>query len=155
MGSLSVVTVGDPNAVLAMLMEIGDDIVEDGTSIENYWPDVDRERWLLVCDDEPLGYAHLKPRNSAMLELHLSVFKKHRAAKRVGVTKAIWRWVCENTNYEKLVAEIPAIHRHVVAHAVHCGMKREGLLKESYRKNGRLVDLVVLGIDRKTMEMMA
>jgi RimJ/RimL family protein N-acetyltransferase len=62
--------------------------------------------------------------------------------------KLMFRWVFDNTPCQKLVTLVPVNNRLALRLAKRAGMEEEGCIRESYMKNGVLIDQIILGVGR-------
>lgn len=65
------------------------------------------------------------------------------------IGEAAIQWVWDNTDFRKIITTVPVIYKHVLAYTQRIGMKREGIMRDSYLKNGQLHDQYYMGISRK------
>ena len=91
-----------------------------------------------------------QPRNFITYEMHLGFIEgARRHAYRQAVEAGFW--LLENTNCQKIVAMIPEFHRASILYARMCGMKQEGISKQSFQKGGKLFDCVLLGATKEEL----
>lgn len=129
-------------------------VAEDGQDPQKYVPEVEREGWLLVYDEDDI-YAlyRIHAMNSTTCEIHTQVLPKHRRKRSLDTGVPVLKWIYENAPmYKKLVCWIPDIYPNVRAFAEHFGFKHEGTNRKSYMKNGELRDQWLLGITRDEIE---
>lgn len=88
------------------------------------------------------------PLNSIMYEIHVNVLKESRdMALELGL-KTI-SYMFNETNCEKLVANIPDLFKDVIGFSFKGGFTREGLLSKAYKKNDILYDIHVMGLKKE------
>ncbi len=91
----------------------------------------------------------LKPWNTITYEVHTSVLPDFRGAEAIRVAGDVGRWMFHNTPCRKVVTLIPEGNRPALAFALSAGMKKEGLVKRSFLKGGKVVDQQLLGIEKE------
>lgn len=142
----------NPDKLRRLLAEIGEVVAEDGQGVKTAAIDTERNGWLEVIEGpETLAVYKLVPINGVTVEIHVNVLPMYRR-KRHATCRAAFRWILSNTRYQKVIAWVPSIHRHIRRFAVEMGMAVEGNSTQSYRKNGALHDQWLLGITRGQME---
>lgn len=135
----------------AFLKKMGPAIAEDGYDIDKANIDTHGTCWLMIHDHgHELALFKLTPVNTVSLEIHINVLPEFRDERREIVLCA-YRWILEFTGYQKLIAWVPALHKHIKRFAVEMGMVVEGNSTASYRKDGVIWDQWLLGIDREGM----
>ena len=125
--------------------DILDRISEDGGVLEL---DVEKQGWLLM---EGAGVYMVTALNATTLEIHAHVLPDHRH-RSLETGYAALRWILDNTQHQKVVAEIPTCYPDVIKFTQKFGFVDEGLNRQSIRKKGRLYDQVRLGITRAEIE---
>lgn len=134
--------------------EIWETISEDDYDPADFHVDLN-ECWLMVGDDvEVMGLYNLHPINGITLQIHPMILKEFRGKAAYESGKLALKWVVENTAYEKVFCYIPTIYRNVILFAMRCGMVKEGINRRSWLKNGKIHDMVLLGITRQEIEAM-
>ena len=112
--------------------------------------DVEREAWVVMRDgDTVLGAYGLRPLNRYTLEIHAHILPEHRDQYAVETGWAILRWIVDNQDYAKILAEIPACYPDVIAFTKKFGFKQEGVNRLSVQKDGKMIDQIWLGITRQ------
>lgn len=115
----------------------------DGQSVEEYVPVIHPLVHYLRFGDN--GWFAFRCMNSVTYEGHVAMLPKVNAD---GALQSAIEWMWENTPAQKLVCMIPAASRHAVAFARRGGFKQEGRLSSAYQRNGKLHDLIVLGVQK-------
>lgn len=93
-----------------------------------------------------------QPRNSITYEMHIGVIAGARRDAFRFAAEAV-EWLLTNTGCQKIVAMIPKFHRASILYAKLCGMKQEGISKDSFLKGGDLHDCVLLGATKKELTL--
>ena len=129
---------------------IWDSIAEDGQEAKDFEVDLDKSMFLSINAGETcIGLYILHAFNGATLQIHANVLRDFRdRAKESG--EKVLEWIRDNApdKYQKVIAQIPEIYPNVYHFTKNRGFKDEGLITNAYRKNGKLVDLHILGLDR-------
>lgn len=126
-------------------------IAEDGISQDEFEPDMN-ECWLTVDDGQLIGLYNLHPINSVTLQIHPMILPQFRGSLAYESGKQVLKWIVENTDYQKVFCFIPEIYRNVILFAMRCGLAKEGKNRRSHVKNGKIHDMVMLGITRQEIE---
>lgn len=132
--------------------EVFDEISEDNLSREQWNPDMNSGWFVHTEDDEICGLWMAELRNGITIEIHPMILKKFRGKKAYKGAKEFFTWITKNTKYEKINAEIATCFPNAKMFAVQCGMKAEGTIRQSFKKNGKIYDQWILGITRKELE---
>ena len=135
--------------------EIWSTIAEDGQNPDDFEPNCDSDCWLLMTEgSETIGLYNLHPHNSCTLEIHAHVIPEHRNRYSRDTGRAALKWIMDHSPdmYQKVIAQVPDIYPNVRKFCELNGLILEGTNRESYRKNGVLLDQYLLGITRKEIE---
>ena len=126
------------------------DISEDG--VERYTPDLLNEMWLgLFLDNEYLGMYRFHSHSSVLLEGHVFMLPEKREHSLI-CGHAIMKWLCENTNFNRVIVHIPECFTNVISFAEKLGLVEQGYSPDSFKKNGDLIGLYEYGISRGEMK---
>lgn len=121
-------------------------LMEDGKTMDDFNPDLDRGLWLKgVVGNEVVAYCHFVPRTSVMAEIHPAVLKPFRrkyARQFTGACLTIGK-----RHWDKILAVTPACERVTINYAIKHGFIVEGFIRDAWRKNGELWDLVQLSYE--------
>lgn len=145
----------DKDLIMSIMLEVWDDVSEDGQDKTSWSPDVYADCWLELTTEtgKCVGVYSLNPMNCAMLELHAQVLPEFRKEHSHDTGIAVLKWIYEHAppGYQKLTAQVPAIHPNVMRFLESFGFVREGVFTKAYRKNGELVDLHLYGKSRQEL----
>jgi RimJ/RimL family protein N-acetyltransferase len=129
-------------------------ITDDGTpewSASMQIPETWMERcvYAVCANSEPVGFALFEPRSVALAEFHGALLPDFRGAPGLRLARMAVARFWQDSGADKLVAMCPA--GNVTAQRMNAliGFQREGLLTAAYRRNGRLEDLIVFGMNRE------
>lgn len=105
------------------------------------------EGFVYLCGYVPslIGCFVLHEQNCVTYECHVQVLPEHRDHSRE-FGKRVIKWAWENTDARKLVAQIPFLYPNVKDFALEMGFRVEGINRQSYLKDGSLVDQWHVGI---------
>jgi len=143
--------VHNEGVVKSFLKKLGPVISEDGFDLDSADIDTHGTCWLMIHDHgHEMAIFKLMPVNSVTLEIHINVLPVFRGERR-DIVQCVYRWILEFTGYQKLVAWVPSLHKHIKRFAVEMGMSLEGNCTASYLKDGDIWDQWLLGIDRERM----
>ena len=87
------------------------------------------------------------PRNYIMYEIHSSILPEGRGTENGSkdAANASVEWMFENTPCEKIISWVPSYNKTALHFALKCGCKEEGVIKDSYKKGGKLYDQHIVG----------
>ncbi len=111
--------------------------------------DTEVESWVtMTAGDTLVGVYCLHPFNRWTLRIHAHVLAEHREKHAMDTGRAILEWFVDNTDYMKIIAEIPVCYPDVIKFTRKFGFQMEGCNRQSVMKDGKLIDQVSLGITR-------
>ena len=132
-----------------------DHINDDGSSDIN---DLDKHVTTLLSADHIITLSPSKdtviiciPWNYVTYDIHISVMDGPERINAVENIHKCGLWLLKNTQARKFITQVPEYHRVASVLAYKCGMKKEGVLKEAFLKNGKLRDLILYGITDKEL----
>ncbi len=135
----------DTNICRQVVHDLWDCVSDDGAQ-QPFLPDVDNEYWIGIYEDGLSGIYRIHAINQVTWQIHaLMIDRTH--AKESG--KRILEWFYNENIGHKLIAEIPVIYPNVYHFTKKQGLKDEGVNRESFMKNGKIVDTYRLGITRE------
>lgn len=94
------------------------------------------------------GLALLKPWNTITYETHVCVLPEFRGASAVQFGKDVIAWMFRNSKCRKIVAVLPETNKRALSFALSVGMKEEGFIKKSFLKSGKVLNQLLLGIEK-------
>lgn len=144
------------------------------TWIQSPVRDVIGQVWDYISDDSEFGFAGFEPRidddsrwylashegrivgafwmrrvNHITWEAHANVVPSHWGdGKGTEVCRKALDVMIEDTGAKKVVAQIPTLCKPVLRMAEGIGFEREGVSVRAWQKNGKLYDVIHLGITR-------
>jgi len=86
--------------------------------------------------------------NYVLYEGHMQVLKNGRGREAVKAGKDSLKWMFKNTPCEKIIGFTPDYCKEAVMLAIKAGMKREGILTKSWKKDGILYDQIITGVNK-------
>jgi len=129
-----------------------DEICEDDFTTSEWAPDMNSGWFLHKEGDDVLGIWMAELRNGITIEIHPTIPKKYRGKLAYQGANEFFAWICHNTNYQKINAEIATCFPNAKLFAMQCGMKVEGKIRQSFKKNGTIYDQWMLGMTRQELE---
>lgn len=129
-------------------------VSDDGMVKEDYVPNTD-DCWLLMkSGNAVIGLYHIHPHNSVTLEIHAQVLPEYRKEHSKQTGEAALKWIINSApkSYQKVIAQIPAVHMNVIKFTQSFGFQLEGLNRLADRVDGNLCDVVLLGVTRTELE---
>lgn len=98
--------------------------------------------------DELLGMFMLVPENAICWKVHTCMLSTAWGKKAKQAAKEGIEWAWENMPALRLVTDVPEYNRQASIFARWAGMTQFGLNPKSYQKNGKLQDVMLLGISK-------
>jgi RimJ/RimL family protein N-acetyltransferase len=107
--------------------------------------------WYVLAIDggKVVGLFSLLPRNAIRWELHFAMVRKVSPKITREAGRGIVPWIWEYTHCKRLMAEVPVCNKAAVRYGLRAmGLKAFGRDRAAFLKNGKLVDLICMGISR-------
>jgi len=119
-------------------------------SSENWEPRRDTGIWYVLAfdGDRLLGLFALAPQSNICWEIHTRLLPVAWGAIAAAAAAAVVPWIWANTPCVRLVTICPSYNRLAIRFAEKAGMVRYGLNPQSWLKNSRLHDQVLLGLSK-------
>lgn len=135
--------------------DLWDSISEDGSiSKEQYAENLDMEGMYVLAligghDDDPElhGFVIGRSITQTVVETHVAIrpeYWGHEANVHLGKLACLWLMTLPGVS--KLVASIPVPDKEVLRYSQRVGFKREGVNKQSFLRNGELLDQYYVGM---------
>ena len=124
-------------------------VSDDSCSVETYAPPLVGFIWLEVVDVESLGVYLVHPHNFITYEIHTCLLPEARGAKARQAGALVLDWIFTNTPCLKVITQVPESNPLALRYAKRCGLVVEGNNRQSYIKNGNILDMIQLGITKK------
>lgn len=109
----------------------------------------ERILYVLAHDGaELLGMWIFYPESPIMMKVHTCLLpcSYGERAKIAAKEMAVWFWA--NTQAERLVTDVPEFNRLARKFAEAAGMKQFGINPKSFKRDGKLWDVIMLGMSR-------
>lgn len=103
---------------------------------------------LPMTPDGPAGVFIVHPDSGASYKIHANILKKYRKEYSETACNDVVQWLWKNTGINKLNCDIPVIYPNVIHRAKASGFVEEGIRTHSYLKNGKVLDVMLLGLQR-------
>lgn len=100
-----------------------------------------------IMDENECGVVRVDPINGITCIVHIACLPE-MWGQSVEFTMAAIDFGFNHTLYTKITAAIPVFNRLAIALCYQCGFEKEGVLKESFRKNWKEHDMVLLGLTK-------
>ena len=109
-----------------------------------------RGRIYLVgkVDNVAIGVTSYNRKTDVQYIVHFQVIPEYRKSHAIEFAQQSISWLFENTDAQKIVAEVPEFHENVVKFSLKVGFEIEGKNKQSVLKEGRLFDQYYLGLTK-------
>lgn len=121
--------------------------IKDDEAIEDFnFPDC--FLYLIASlNGEDVGFFMLHKVNLITVEIH-TIFHPKAFGKVINFTSKVIDWIFSNTDYEKLITHVPEDNTKAKKLAEKSGMEVEGVIKKSFRRNGKNIDQFILGVSK-------
>jgi len=126
---------------------IHDDSVTEANPI-----DCDGVYWMLVIDDKPLGVFMVHHINSVCFQMHTCLLPDIWGNRSNDAAQMLLKWAFTETDCEKMTTLIPSYNRLAERFAKKNGMVIEGVNRKSFKKDGHLIDQIMMGITKEEWE---
>ena len=128
-------------------------VSDDGSQLESYSPPMDGAAWLRVVDRETLGVYMIHQHNAVTFEIHTCLLPAAWGGKARQAGNLVLDWIFTNTQCQKLITQVPETNKLALRYAQRCGLVVEGKNRQSFLKNGELIDQIQLGITKKENDL--
>lgn len=95
-------------------------------------------------DEEIKGLFMLVPQNAVTAEIHTCLLLRGRAAFKAGQLLLEYLF----SKYQKAISYTPSNNRKALIYAIGLGFKKEGILTQSFLKNGELLNQTLVGLTK-------
>lgn len=97
-------------------------------------------------DQVDIGFFLFIQHNIVTIELHTCILPKYRGLKVIEAAQLVKDYLWNDTQYRKIVTQIPQYNKAAIWMALKCGFEKEGINKLSFKKDGILFDQYYLGL---------
>jgi RimJ/RimL family protein N-acetyltransferase len=120
----------------------------------HYVPDIIKEYWIGIYNDDEMlvGCCRFHQLTSITWEAHAFVLSEFRKEYGVVACFTSFRWLLDNTDCQKLVANVPERFPNVMGYLEKIGFKKEGVNRQSYTKDNKIWDVINYGLTRPEIE---
>ena len=148
---LDIVRITDYTIAQHIINACWEEISEDG--VDHYLPDIVNEYWLCLNNGKDIvGGYRLHQINSVTWQGHVFMIPGFRTQYAKDGCILTLKWLLENTDCKKLIADVPKRYPNVMAFLENIGFKNEGVNRQSFTKDNQLWDIVNYGLTRKEIE---
>ena len=95
-------------------------------------------------DEEIKGLFMLVPQNAVTAEIHTCLLLRGKEAFQAGELLLDYLF----NNYQKAISYTPSTNKKALFYALRLGFKKEGVLTQSFLKNGKLLDQTLVGLTK-------
>ena len=121
---------------------------------EDYQPPADGAIYVAVLrGDTPYGVFAIVPKTRIRYEIHTMLLPSLSPWRKMDAAAQMREWVFANTPCQRLFTEVPLCNSAALGFAKHFGMVESGREPACFMKNGKLYDVIVLGLNRPTGEV--
>jgi hypothetical protein len=118
---------------------------------EDWEPNRDEHVYYLLARqyDSVVAMLVVWPDNFVCWQAHLCVMPSAYGPIGVAAVKRIIQWIWDNTTCVRLVASIAEYKTLAISFSLKCGLTGFGMNPNSYKKNGELHNMILLGISKE------
>lgn len=130
-------------------------ISDDGSPPAEQWnpKEYPLVQFVIARDgNEILGLWALAPQTSACWEVHTCLLPNAYGKRAHQAVMEFEDWVWNNTKAMRVVTDVPEYNRVALRFSLNAGLKQFGLNPKAYMKNGKLHDVIMLGISKPGVE---
>lgn len=122
------------------------DLLCDDNTENTVIDDCSNQLWIGVYDDNSVmqGAFLLVPQNSVCMDIHTCLLPILHGNQAIQAGQMLLNIVF--ANYQKAVTSVPVTNRRASLFAARLGFKTEGVNRQSFLKNGQLIDQKVMGL---------
>lgn len=95
-------------------------------------------------DEEIKGLFMLVPQNAVTVEIHTCLLLRGKEAFQAGQLLLDYLF----SKYQKAISYTPSTNKKALFYALRLGFKKEGVLTQSFLKNGELLDQTLVGLTK-------
>lgn len=123
---------------------------DDTSNLATWVPCMDKSvYWLVPYDGEKaLGVFMVHPHSNVCFEVHTAILPEAYGAQAKLAARNLIEWVFKNTGCCKLITAVPASNLLAKRFALRAGMREEGVNRESFLREGKMIDQTMLGITK-------
>jgi RimJ/RimL family protein N-acetyltransferase len=129
--------------------DIYDCICEDGGPNSDGWNPDDSLYLSGYAENKLIGVVNVHQRGKVLAQAHIQVLPEHRKRYSDLFMRECLNWFFDE--YEmRVMVEIPEIYPNVIAFVERHGFKEDGRIPQSYVKNSKICDTVILSRGRNS-----
>lgn len=105
--------------------------------------------WLCAyLGDKRVGLCSVLGQGGTAVEIHIHIPKRYRGSGTLEMGKLFLNWIKDNSvgGINKINTQVPEIYKDVIMFASKLGFSKEGVNRLSISKNGKIMDMVYMGI---------
>ena len=102
-----------------------------------------------VVDGKQIGFFLFTPENRITYDVHTHILKEWRGKTALNSAREAMKWIFKNTNYLKLVCNVPKCFPNVIKFVETVGFHGEGISRKSYMKDNKLIDRLMFGFEKR------
>jgi RimJ/RimL family protein N-acetyltransferase len=123
---------------------------DESPAAKDWQPSQHEQAYYLLVKNgiDELGIFYVAPQNGVTYQVHTCLLPHAYGPKAAVAAKELLDWVFENTNCERLVTEIPEYNSLALRFALKAGMEKYGYNPKSFKKDGVLHGVMMLGISK-------
>ena len=109
-----------------------------------------QDAWYVIARDgeDVLGLWALFPDSRICWKVHTCLLPKSYGERARVAVRGFSAWVWANTPCLRVITDVPDYNRLAMNFALEAGLTEFGVNRKAYMKNGKLHDLVMLGISK-------
>jgi RimJ/RimL family protein N-acetyltransferase len=140
----------NPKEIKSLVLKVSQLAFEDGVNADNWTPKAfGNNCWLAIKEEgEIFGLAAFRAIQAHTVEIHMYAMP-NKCNKWKSIVKSVLEWLYSKENINKVIALVGVNHKTTYKLLKKIGFTQEGLIKESYLKDGKFHDQYVMGLTRK------
>lgn len=110
--------------------------------------------YVLVRDDDEcvLGLFMFVPENRVCWKIHTCLLPQAWGRNARQIAHQLGEWLWTNSECLRVITDVPEYNVHALKFALDAGMEKFGLNPKSYMKNGKLMDVILLGVSKPCLQ---
>ena len=115
---------------------------------EEFVPQFRKNTWYLGAwdDSEYLGMFIIYTLNAILCDVHVALLKNCGGIRALKAGRMAFEWCFENTPFRRFTSANPTCNRLGLRYAKLLGFKEFGLNPGAWLKNGKVYDIILLGV---------
>ncbi len=155
MGEIVIARTWNVELIQDITAEVWENVTDDSRDEDPYSfvppvEDDDARYYISAEDGQIVGLWMTHRRNHVLWQMHVTILPEfHRRGMAIPHSKLALPFAFQDTGALTIVAEAPGWNPRIAEHAEAAGFTRTGVIPQSYSKDGRIYDTIILTAHRK------